>query len=51
MPAEDRWRRFEDELGKYIRCYACREVCPLGYCKECFLDETMPQGFHKTTDL
>jgi formate dehydrogenase subunit beta len=51
MPAEERWRLFEEELGRCIRCYACREACPLCYCKECFVDETMPQWFGKTTDL
>jgi formate dehydrogenase subunit beta len=51
MATEDRWRFFEEELGSCIRCYACREACPLCYCKECFVDETMPQWFGKTTDL
>ena len=51
MIAEDRWKLFNEKLGKYIRCYARREVYPLGYCKECFLDETMPPGFLKMTHL
>ena len=26
-----------------IRCYACRNVCPLCYCRECVLDQYNPQ--------
>jgi formate dehydrogenase subunit beta len=49
--AEERWAYFVEELGSCIRCYACRNVCPLCYCKECFVDETMPLWFGKTNDL
>jgi len=49
--SEERWNYFVEELGSCIRCYACRNVCPLCYCKECFVDETMPQWFGKTDDL
>lgn len=48
---EERWDHFSKELSKCIRCYACRNVCPLCYCKECFVDETMPSWCGKTTDL
>ncbi len=48
---KERWRHFEEELGKCIRCYACRNVCPLCYCKMCFVDQTMPAWFGKTNDL
>lgn len=49
--AEERWTHFEEELSKCIRCYACRNVCPLCYCKTCFVDQVMPAWFGKTTDL
>ncbi|MDH5688248.1 MAG: 4Fe-4S dicluster domain-containing protein [Candidatus Bathyarchaeota archaeon] len=49
--AEERWAHFEEELSKCIRCYACRNVCPLCYCKECFVDQTMPAWFGKTNRL
>ena len=51
MSAEERWAHFAEELGNCIRCYACRNVCPMCYCKECFVDETMPAWFGKTTEL
>lgn len=49
--AEERWAYFVEELGTCIRCYSCRSVCPMCYCKECFIDETMPAWFGKTNDL
>ncbi|MDI6774407.1 MAG: 4Fe-4S dicluster domain-containing protein [Verrucomicrobiota bacterium] len=42
-PAAERWQRFHDEIAKCIRCYACREVCPNCYCKECFAEKTNPR--------
>ena len=48
---EERWAHFKEELSKCIRCYACRNVCPLCYCKMCFVDQTMPAWFGKTNDL
>ncbi len=48
---EERWAHFKEELSKCIRCYACRNVCPLCYCKTCFVDQTMPVWFGKTSDL
>jgi formate dehydrogenase subunit beta len=51
MTLEERYRFFVNELGDCIRCYSCRNVCPSCYCKECFVDATMPLWFGKTTDL
>ncbi|MBE9569778.1 MAG: 4Fe-4S dicluster domain-containing protein [Proteobacteria bacterium] len=49
--AEERWEYFSREFGNCIRCYACRNACPLCYCHECFVDCSQPQWFGKTTDL
>jgi len=49
--AEERWDHFKEELDKCIRCYACRNICPLCYCKMCFVDQTMPAWFGKTNDI
>jgi len=46
LPQSDRtkrWRRFEAEAAKCIRCYACRNVCPLCYCRECCADQSNPR--------
>ena len=50
LPAE-RWEHFSKEFNKCIRCYACRNVCPLCYCKECFVDQTLPTWLGKTDSL
>ncbi len=51
MTSEEKYRFFVNELEDCIRCYSCRNVCPSCYCKECFVDATMPLWFGKTTDL
>jgi len=44
---EERWRFFEKEASRCIRCYACREVCPMCYCNECFVDSSNPKWIDK----
>lgn len=51
LPTHDRWVRFSQEYGRCIRCYACREACPLCYCTECFVDQTGPEWTGRTDDL
>jgi hypothetical protein len=48
---EERWKYFSHEVDRCIRCYACRNACPLCYCQECFVDHTRPQWIGKTIDL
>lgn len=48
---EDRWEYFSQEVSKCIRCYACRNACPLCYCPECFVDKTRPQWIGKTINI
>ena len=48
---EERWAYFTTLLRDCIKCYACRNACPLCYCKECFVDQTQPQWVGKTIDL
>lgn len=47
---EERWRFFEEKLSKCIRCYACRQVCPVCICEYCIVDRSRPQWFSKTTN-
>ncbi|MFA5793525.1 MAG: 4Fe-4S binding protein [Candidatus Brocadiia bacterium] len=36
-------RRFWDkEFSKCIKCYACRQICPLCYCNRCIADKNQP---------
>ncbi len=45
--SEERWRFFEKETSRCIRCYACREACPMCYCAECFVDSSRPKWIEK----
>jgi ferredoxin len=50
MEAEARWQYFEELTKTCIRCYACRNACPLCYCPTCFVDESKPQWLGKSLD-
>lgn len=50
MGPEQRWKYFEDLLSPCMRCYACRNACPLCYCPTCFVDESRPQWVGKSQD-
>ena len=50
MTPEKKWAFFEEMLDSCIRCYACRNACPLCYCPTCFVDEHRPQWVGKSQD-
>ena len=50
LAPEEKWQYFEDLLAPCIRCYACRNACPLCYCPTCFVDESQPQWVGKSQD-
>ncbi|UCE81889.1 MAG: 4Fe-4S dicluster domain-containing protein [Deltaproteobacteria bacterium] len=50
MNDDDRWQHFEEILTPCIRCYACRNACPMCYCPTCFVDESTPQWLGKSID-
>ena len=41
---------FTGLISRCIRCYACRNSCPLCYCPTCFVDESTPQWVGKSSD-
>ncbi|MDR2443163.1 MAG: Coenzyme F420 hydrogenase/dehydrogenase, beta subunit C-terminal domain [Deltaproteobacteria bacterium] len=47
---DERMAYFKDLIKDCLRCYACRNACPLCYCPICFVDETRPQWLGKSTD-
>ena len=49
--AGERWDYWKKQFGKCIRCYACRQVCPLCYCKECIADQNIPQWILPSVSL
>ncbi|MBN1831359.1 MAG: 4Fe-4S dicluster domain-containing protein [Deltaproteobacteria bacterium] len=50
MSAREKWSFFADLVSPCIRCYACRNACPLCYCPTCFVDESDPQWVGKSID-
>jgi formate dehydrogenase subunit beta len=42
MTSAERWAKWQDEMSRCIRCYACRNVCPACFCERCFVEETEP---------
>lgn len=49
--SNDKMEYFKKELNRCIRCYACREACPMCYCSLCFIDQNKPVWFGKTADI
>jgi len=37
-----RWLFWEEKFSSCIRCYSCRNVCPMCYCEDCILDRLNP---------
>ncbi len=50
MDSNSKWQHFEELTKNCIRCYACRNACPLCYCPTCFVDESGPQWVGKGQD-
>jgi formate dehydrogenase subunit beta len=50
MSPEDKTGFFQRLIARCIRCYACRNSCPLCYCPTCFVDESRPQWVGKSSD-
>jgi ferredoxin len=47
---EEKQKFFTQLISSCIRCYACRNACPLCYCSTCFVDESRPQWVGKSID-
>jgi len=47
----DRWAFWGKELSRCIRCYACRQACPMCYCDPCFVDQAEPRWADKSPSL
>ncbi|MCF8083846.1 MAG: 4Fe-4S ferredoxin [Deltaproteobacteria bacterium] len=50
MAPEKRQGFFARLTSRCLRCYACRNACPLCYCPTCFVDESTPQWVGKSID-
>ncbi|MCF8382389.1 MAG: 4Fe-4S dicluster domain-containing protein [Chlorobium sp.] len=49
MTPEERFAFWQAEFSKCIKCYACRQVCPMCYCKRCIVDNNQPQWVHTSS--
>ena len=49
-PAE-RMAYWQEELSRCLKCYACRQVCPLCYCERCVMDKNRPQSVDTSPHL
>lgn len=38
MNGEERFSYWFSQFGQCIKCYGCRDACPICYCKECMLE-------------
>jgi formate dehydrogenase (coenzyme F420) beta subunit len=39
----ERWAFWTAEFERCVRCYACRQACPVCFCERCVADKTVPQ--------
>ncbi len=51
MSPEDKWKHWDEQFSKCIRCYSCRNVCPMCYCVECVVSKLRPQWTRRSTDI
>ncbi len=47
LSTDEKWQHFQDLTKNCIRCYACKNACPICYCPTCFVDEASPQWVGK----
>jgi len=38
LPYEDRLKYWSRYFNRCIKCFGCRDVCPICYCKDCYLE-------------
>lgn len=45
---QERFKFWQEEFSRCIRCYACRQICPMCYCPRCVADQMSPSWFSKS---
>ena len=51
MTTEQRLEYWKEELSRCIKCYACRQNCPLCYCDVCVADKNRPTRIDTSATL
>lgn len=49
MSAVERFEYWKEQFSKCIKCYACRQVCPMCYCRRCIVDVNQPQWINTSS--
>ncbi len=47
MSQDEKYAFWQEQFSACIRCFACRNVCPVCSCRECCFDSTPPQWLGK----
>jgi coenzyme F420-reducing hydrogenase delta subunit/ferredoxin len=50
LPHGERWKYWQRQFGRCLRCYACRAACPLCYCSSCIAEKHRPQWVSTAID-
>jgi len=50
-PPEERMAYWKKELSRCVKCYACRQVCPMCYCRQCIVDKNRPVSISTSATL
>jgi formate dehydrogenase subunit beta len=48
---QDKGQFWEEQFERCIRCYACRNVCPMCYCNECMAEQLDPQWLRRSVTI
>lgn len=48
---EERMAYWQSELSRCVKCYACRQVCPMCYCRQCIVDKNRPMTISTSATL
>jgi ferredoxin len=48
---EERMAYWREELSRCVKCYACRQACPLCYCQRCIVEKNRPQCISTSSTL
>lgn len=48
---EERWNYWKRQFDRCIRCYACRNICPVCNCEECMADMLQPTWMRRSVNI
>ena len=51
MSHDERWDYWSGKFEECVRCYACRQVCPLCFCEECAADSLRPNWVRRSVNV